>query len=328
MNWLLTSDIHLSDRARDSYRFGLFPWLAQQQRKHKVDATFILGDITESKDRHSSALVNRVVEELLKLTEPVFILRGNHDGIDPNSPYFKFLNRIPGLSFVVSPTFLHKYGVAMIPHCRDQAALEVACQQMPANPKAVFLHQTFTGARAETGTALSGLDLSPVSVLKPWLGVYSGDVHVPQRQGLLTYVGAPYHVRFGDKFEPRCLLLKGGGKHDLHFDCPRKWSLTIHDADEIANNEGLTTGDQVKVTVELLREEAVEWQDYRRRILAACRERGLDVFGLDCTVKAGRRERVKLKDEAQTATKNEVFDAFCKSEGLAANIRQAGSELL
>jgi hypothetical protein len=328
MNWLLTADIHLSDRARDSYRFRLFDWLAEQQRKHKVDATFILGDMTDNKDRHSSALVNRTIEELLKLQQPVFILRGNHDGISPDSPFFKFLSAIPGLTFVVNPTFLHKYGIAMIPHCQTQDALDAACQQMPANPKAVFLHQTFTGAIAETGAVLSGLSLSPVSLLKPWLGAYSGDIHVPQRSNILTYVGSPFHVRFGDSFEPRCLLLKGGGKHDLRFDAPRKWSLTIHDADDIANNGKLRRGDQVKVTVELLREKAVEWQEHRRRILAACREGGLDVFGIDCTVKSGRRERVKLADEPRAVTSQGIFDAFCKSEGVASNIRAAGAELL
>ena len=81
MNWLLSADLHLSDRARDSHRFGLFPWLKKQQQKNKVDATFLLGDLTQEKDRHSSALVNRIVEELLTLTPPVYVLRGNHDGL-------------------------------------------------------------------------------------------------------------------------------------------------------------------------------------------------------------------------------------------------------
>jgi hypothetical protein len=328
MNWLLSADLHLSDRVRDSYRFGLFPWMKKQQQKNKVDATFLLGDLTQEKDRHSSALVNRIVEELLTLTPPVYILRGNHDGIDSNSPFFKFLNSITGLNFVVKPTFLHKYEIAMIPHCADQATLNAACKQMPINPKAVFLHQTISGAIAETGAVLSGLSASPVSALKPWLGVYSGDVHVPQRCADVTYVGAPYHVRFGDRFEPRCLLIKGGGKSDLHFDCPRKHSLIIRDADDIINNKALRSGDQVKITVELAREEAVEWHEHKRRVLAACREGGLDVFGIDCTVKAARRERVKLDEGVKANRPQDVFEAFCANEGVAHNIKQAGLELL
>ena len=327
MNWLISTDLHCSDRPRDGYRFGLFGWLAQQQRKYKVDATFLLGDLTESKDRHSSTLVNRLVEELLKLTPPVFILRGNHDGLDPNSPFFKFLNSIPGLTFVVKPTFLHKYEIAIIPHCRTQDELNAACKQMPANPKAVFLHQTFTGAIAETGVALSGLDLSPVSALKPWLGAYSGDVHPPQRQNGLIYVGAPYHVRFGDQFEPRCLLIKGGGKHDLHFDCPRKFSLKITETYDISSNSQLRKGDQVKITVELKREELVDWQERKRDILMVCHDMGLDVFGIDCTV-LGAQKAARPVAANKAVTAQAIFDSFCHNEKVPVNIRQAGSELL
>jgi hypothetical protein len=328
MNWLLSADLHLSDRARDSYRFGLFSWLKKQQQKNKVDATFLLGDLTQEKDRHSSALVNRIVEELLTLTPPVYVLRGNHDGTNPDSPFFKFLNSITGLNFVVKPTFLHKYEIAMIPHCADQATLDAACKQMPINPTAVFAHQTFSGAIAETGAVLSGLSAAPVSALKPWLGVYSGDVHTPQRCADVTYVGAPYHVRFNDQFEPRVLLIKGGGKSDLHFDCPRKYSLLIRDADDIANNKALRRGDQVKITVELAREEAVEWHEHKRRVLAACREGGLDVFGIDCTVKASRRERVKLVEGAKANRPQDILEAFCSNEGVGIRIKSVGKELL
>lgn len=328
MNWLISTDLHLSDRARDEYRFGLFGWLRKEQRKHKVDVTFLLGDMTESKDRHSSTLVNRIVEELLKLQPPVYILRGNHDGLSPESPFFKFLNSIPGLTFVVKPTFLHKYEIAMIPHCRTQEELNTACKQMPANCKAVFLHQTFTGAIAETGMPLPGLDLSPVNALKPWLGAYSGDVHVPQRQNGLTYVGAPYHVRFGDKFKPRILLIKGGGKHDLHFDCPRKYNLTIKNTDDLLNHEELRAGDQVKITVELEREELIGWQELKRNILATCHKQNVDVFGIDCAVQSEKKKPTRQFDAKKEVLPRSIFDAFCQSEELADNIRQAGIELL
>ena len=150
---------------------------------------------------------------------------------------------------------------------------------------------------------------------------------LPQRCGVVTYVGAPYHIRFGDKFEPRIMLIKGGGKHDLHFDCPRKFSLTIGDANDITGNSTLRQGDQVKLTVELAREEAVEWQAIKRRVLAACREGGLDVFGIDCTVKGAERQRIKL--DGKTASQpHDVLAAFCKNEKVPTAVQQAGMELL
>jgi DNA repair exonuclease SbcCD nuclease subunit len=327
MNLLFTTDTHASDQPRDAYRFGLFKWLARQQEKHAVDATLILGDLTERKDRHSSLLVNRIVEELLRLKPPVFILRGNHDGIDPNSPFFKFLNCIEGLQFIVTPEYNKEYKIAFIPHCTDQTYLATACAWLPPKPRLLVLHNTFTGAKAESGTTLSGLSTSPIEALKPGR-VYSGDVHTPQRCGPVTYVGAPYRVRFGDDFEPRVLLLKGDREIDLHFDCPRKFSLTVRDADDIFNSKELRPHDQVKLTIEMAREEAVEWQVIKQRVLAACHECELEVFGAELQIKTtARRERVKL-EEAVATTPKDILAAFCKSENVASNIRAAGEELL
>jgi DNA repair exonuclease SbcCD nuclease subunit len=327
MNSLITTDLHLSDRARDKHRFGLFRWLARQQEKYDVEATYILGDLTENKDRHSSLLVNRIVEELFKLKPPVFVLRGNHDGLDPNSPYFKFLNCIEGLQFVVDPCFNKALSVAFVPHCADQVTFNRACKQMPPKPALFLTHATFTGAKAETGTALSGLSASPIELLQPGR-VYSGDVHVPQRCGPVTYVGAPFHVKFGDRFTPRVLLLKGDRETDLHFDCPRKLTLTVRDVDDILNNKELKVGDQVKLVIEMAREEAVEWQATKQRILAACREGGLEVFGAELKINTtARRERVKL-NEGSVKSPLEVMTAFCKAEGIASVIKAAGLELL
>src|SRR3974390_2270860 len=140
MKWLITSDIHLSDRPRDSYRFGLFKWLVQQQRQHNTTPTFILGDLTHEKDNHSSLLVNRAIDEMTQLKPPVYILRGNHDGIDPNNPYFGFLSCIDGFEFVGIPT-ARNFGVSLIPHYRRQADFDEALEGV--NPGcAIMVHQT------------------------------------------------------------------------------------------------------------------------------------------------------------------------------------------
>lgn len=330
MNLLISSDLHCSDKARDNYRFGLFPWLRKQQEKHPIDFTLILGDITENKDRHSALLVNRLVEGLTGLKPPVIVLKGNHDCTDPNIPFFKFLNCIDGLKFVISPTFNKTLSAAFIPHCESQAIFDDACKQMPLKPDYVFLHNTFAGAKVETGmTVLSGLSASPIELLKPKLGVYSGDIHAPQRLAPVTYVGAPYMVRFNDKFTPRVLLISNGRETDLHFDCPRKLSLTVRDADDITRNKELRRGDQVKLTIEMAREEAVEWQATKQRVLAACREGGLEVFGCELQVNTtARRGRIKLSEGPAIRSPLEIMAAYCKAENVASSIKAAGEELL
>lgn len=327
MKWLLSSDLHLTDRPKDAYRFGIFGWLAKQQRKCDTTEIFILGDLTDRKDNHSSLLVNRLIDGLSLLKPPVHILMGNHDYVSHPTPFFKFLNCIEGLHFISEPTFLPDLGMSMIPHMPDQAQFDAACGKMPKG-SAFMGHLTVNGAMAETGAPLTGLSASPISRFKVG-ATWAGDVHKPQRMACgLVYVGSPYHVRFSDSFTPRCLLVEGGGEGvDLHFPCLRKWALTIRDADELLTNLDLRPGDQVKITIQLAREEVVEWAAHKQRVLGACKELGLEVFGIGMDV-ATNTPTERIKADVKATTPSEVFDAFCKSEGLALGIKQAGEELL
>ncbi len=327
MTWLATADLHLSDRPKDQYRFAIFDWLARQQQKYKVDATFVLGDLTDRKDNHSSALVNRVIDELLKLRPPVYILRGNHDGVDPSNPFFRFLQTIEGLDFVVEPTVLPN-GVAMIPHQPDQAALDRACGIVRPSMAGVMMHQTLDGAMAETGTRLSGLRCPLIEAMRParvWQRWYSGDIHTPQRlTGGLTYAGAPYHVRFGDDFEPRVLLI-GNTETDLHFPCLRKW--TIRTGKEFVPTPRVRKDDHVKIIATLPPEEVVEWAAIKRRILDTCREMEVQVFGVELEIDGEVHKRVS-GDRVHSRSPKDIFNSFCKHEKMAANIKQVGEEFV
>jgi hypothetical protein len=328
MNFLISTDLHLSDRPRDAYRFGLFKWIIKQQEKYNIDATFFLGDMTENKDRHSSTLVNKIIDELTGLEPPIYILRGNHDGTSPNSPFFKFLNCIEGLRFIIQPTYNKKLDTVFMPHCASQAIFDSACKEMPHKPNMFLAHNTFDGAVAETGARLTGLQASPIEALKP-ARVYAGDVHVPQQCGPVAYVGAPYHVRFGDCFTPRVLLIKNNQETDLHFDCPRKLTLSVHDAKDIVNNCELRRGDQVKLIIETPREDATGWQANKNRILAACRDLGLEVFGVELKLNEPTElKHIKPEEYPHKKSPRDILKLYCKAESTPANIRQAGFDLL
>lgn len=328
MTWLISSDLHLTDRPRDSYRFGLFPWLARQQKKHNVSATFLLGDLTDSKDKHSASLVNQLVDGLTELRPPVYILKGNHDFIDPNNPFFGFLSLIEGIEFVVNPTLLRMEGdihIAMMPHQPDQGSFDQICKLVLPQTY-VFCHQCFSGAIAETGTRLTGLQWPPIGFKGNPLGVYSGDIHAPQRlDNGVTYIGAPYHCRFGDDYVPRVLLLKGGKETDLHFPAPRKWSLTIRDVYDLDKHPEIAQGDQVKLTIEIAREEIVEWNSIKQRVLETCK--GLEIFGVEMKVLTNKPREHKA-ETIQVKSNENIFTEFCKSEGVASNIKKSGKDLL
>jgi DNA repair exonuclease SbcCD nuclease subunit len=324
---LLTADLHLDDHSRDSSHFNIFPWLAKQQIKYDTVATCILGDITNAKDRHSATLVNRIVNGLVSLRPPVYILRGNHDyHRDQNDPFFNFLNQIDGLKFITDPTVVKAGKVlGMTPHYRTQEEFNLAVDYCAgARPDCFLVHQTFEGAIAETGVRLNGLQASPIEFYEPPLGVYAGDVHRPQTQGLVTYVGCPYHVRFGDNFEPRCLLVgQNGTQKELYFDAPRKWALTVRGPEELLSNKNLYAGDQVKLTIEMAREEAVEWKKVKQEILTTCKKLQLEVFGAKMEIKTTqRRKRVQL--EGNSSSNVDTLELFCKAENIATQIKQTG----
>ena len=326
--WLVSADLHLTDRPRDAYRFGLFPWMAKQQRKHGVTATFILGDLTDKKDNHSSKLVNSIVDGLTMLAPPIYVLKGNHDFIDPENPYFRFLRCINGLKYYTNPVHVSSLNVTMIPHQPNQQAFDEACKIIPPRAAGVMLHACLEGAIAETGRRLSGLQGPRVSEKSAGRVTLAGDIHRPQRLANgVVYVGAPYTVRFGDDFEPRVLLVKDGKLQNLHFPCPRKWVFNIHDAHELKQTKA-KAGDQVKVRLELAREEAVEWQTQKQRVLATCKALGLEVYGVELIVNTNsRRERITA-ESSPSKTARQVLTSFCKAENVASNIKQAGIELL
>jgi predicted phosphodiesterase len=327
--WLLIGDLHLTDHARDQYRFGIFNWIRQQQVKTPVAATFLMGDITNEKDKHSATLVNKIVAGLVSLQPPVYIIRGNHDyKADQTNPFFDFLNHIEGLTFATNPTVITAARrVALIPHYRTQDEFDDAIKAASRQDTACyFVHQTFDGAIAESGVRLMGLSASPIESLKPPLGVYAGDVHKPQAQGIVTYIGCPYQVRFGDNFEPRCIYVRKDGVESYPwYEAPRKWSLTVRGPENLLNNQNLVPGDQVKLTLELAREEAVEWKRIKQEVLAACDKLDLEVYGVTLDIKTVSTKRIfKPKNTDYIST----LEEFCKTENISSAIQRKGKELI
>ena len=329
---MFVGDLHLTDRSQDEYRFRIFDWIRRQQEKNPVAATFLAGDITDSKDRHSATLVNKIVAGLLKLKPPIYIDMGNHDYRDNKNPFFKFLSHIEGITFVTEPTVIKAIQpIAIIPHYREQNEFTAAVNVCgSSSPISYLVHQTFDGAIAESGVRLSGLSASPIELLKPPLGVYAGDVHRPQTQGLVTYIGCPYQVRFGDDFEPRCIhVSKSGVESYPWFDAPRKWALTVRGPENLLSNKHLMEGDQIKLTIEMAREEAVEWKKVRQQVLDACKELKLDVYGVKLEVKTNaKRDRSNITVDRSSSTVSSILQDFCKHERVSKKIRETGEGIV
>ncbi|KKN90067.1 hypothetical protein LCGC14_0231800 [marine sediment metagenome] len=333
---LITGDLHLSSRARDDYRFELFPWLLKQCDKLNASTIILLGDLTDEKDKHSSYLVNRIMREICSLTDKeinLFLLKGNHDYVDQDNPFFRFVSSVPRVRFINKPEFhdleYEELGW-FLPHtsCPEEDWKDLDFE----NVEYVFLHQTISGAIASNGKQLEGTSEDIFKGVKS--KIYSGDIHVPQKIGKIEYVGSPYQIRFGDNFEPRVIHIDEYGEtHDIHFPTIKKHTVSIKDPEKLWDMKQLVEGDQVKVRMLLPRSSFVEWRSLKRRVEEICSEMGLDLYTVELEEMV--RNKLKAKGEPKKSDRDmvisdpvDILKAYCEREEVGSDVLKAGLRLL
>lgn len=285
---LLISDLHLVESPSTEYRWGLFPWLAEQLKTERVKTLLILGDLTDAKDNHSAKLVNRIVMAINSLpVERVVILAGNHDWLLKGHEFFRFLAVLPHVEYISKPTEDDEPSgpsAYFLPYSKSPA--EDWRGMDFSHYEYLFMHQTVKGAKSSNGQLMEGEDLPALNAVK----VYSGDIHVPQVIGGVEYVGSPYHVHMGDAFKPRCVLLeRDGNAVDLHFKTISRVTLNVTSLNELRGLD-LSAGDQVKLRVHLDEAEAHDWAAIRRKAQEHLVGQGVVIHGIELVVaKAERR---------------------------------------
>ena len=310
---LITGDIHQTDNVRDEYRWRLFPWMLEQVTEHSVDQVIILGDLTDAKDKHSAKLVNRFAEGIAAVAEKadVYILKGNHDFIDAEWPFFQFLENTQHVKFITEPTVVKLTGARclFLPSTKkwetEWADIDFSIYEY------VFTHETFDGCLSESGMEMRGI---PPSVLKDAKQVLSGDIHVPQKIGKnIEYLGAPYRLRFGDKFEPRVMLIDDAGKRkNLHVDCISKHTILVRGVDDLLSakkRHGIQSKDQVKIRVQLKPSEYPTWQNLKAELRDAAEKKfGWDVYGPELVPLMERQ--LREVDDANVSTRKSNLEVI------------------
>lgn len=329
MSVLITSDLHLSDNPRDNYRFAFLDSLPATCRQRDVETVLILGDMTEEKDRHGAWLVNRIVEGVMKIANvaEVIFIRGNHDYIDIEHPFFRMLGCLPNVLFISKP--IHSADdtfpmpAFLLPHTtdykRDWEGLNFKSGDW------IFCHQTFEGADGGTGRKLSGI--SP-SVFPDGAHVYSGDVHVPQKLGPITYVGAPYTVDFGDDYQPRYLLLEGEKVKSIRLAARGKRLIEIHKLSDLEKfTDEIADGDIVKVRFHLAHKDYQEWPRLKKAVLQWGESERVQVHMVQPVVaQASVNQRRREVDNSQTD--EDLFDEYCKHRGVDTKTQRTGQIIL
>ena len=277
--FLLTSDLHLTDKVEDEYRWTIFDRLHEAARRSRAKAVVITGDVTDAKDRHSATLTNRVVDCMSRLAATVgdvTILLGNHDYLLEGTPFFEFLRYVPNVHFVTEPTKIMNF--VFIPHSRKLPL--PGLELVDEDTEICFLHQTVTGAVTSNGTAMEGeLDGRKFPHLKTCKYI-SGDIHVPQVIGKVEYVGSPYPVHFGDTYNAQFLTVFSPVEIERHrWQGLRRESVRVSSPRDIERLE-LRKGDQVKVVLCLEAHQVAHWQDIKREVEAQVAATGAQLVSL------------------------------------------------
>lgn len=337
---LITADLHLSDRERDEYRWGFFPWLVEKMERLKATTLLILGDLTDEKDGHSARLVNRIMDALLTIPGQVYILKGNHDYTDEDCPFFRFLGHEEygaRISFITKTTFLSedlpsgtRGTVMMLPHTVRPKSDWGHVKRLK-EVRLACCHQPVVGAVTESGiTMREGISSRYWSTRGYKFPVVAGDIHVPQTVGDFTYTGAPYPIKFGDEFTPRVLRFDGKHLHEIVREgVIRKLSIDIDDADELAGLE-LREGDQVKVRVHLPRSEFGAWEQHRERLIQIAFDAGAVIHSAEIQEESRRRTKTtSAKSESiRGSDPGELLAAFCEERGIDSALEDVAGDLI
>ena len=338
---IITADWHLTDAPADAYRWQVFAALRKEVKKRKPREIYVLGDLGDRKDRHSAELVTKLVEELVQLRavlqeqqsddyeSTIHIIMGNHDEPLKGSPYWSFLQHLPGIEFYTEPTELIEDNgnrLLLLPYSPTPAAAWAAFKM--ESYSVIFIHQAVSGV-IENGITISNptMPLFPRNAL-----VYAGDIHTHQKVGPVQYIGAPHPVKFGDDYECRMLVL-----HEADYsiaDVIELHPLRKHmfDIASIAELNALRTkpGDQARIRFSVPLERMAYWPAEREQIGAWGKARGIELASVEAIVEASAPMPAVDGEAAPDLYSDPalVLASFTTSEGIGAELHATGAKLL
>lgn len=327
---LFCSDTHFDDKDRNEYRWGLFPWIKQVIQENNVSTLIHGGDVFHHGDRYTSRLINRFIDNIMDIStglENIYILKGNHDEIDPNNPYLRWINNIPKLHFFINPLdiLIEDKKFLLLPHSRDPISTWESYKELIHQADYITCHQTFNGAVSENGQQLEGVSASIFKETKA--KIYSGDIHKSQVLGNITYIGTQYPINFGDSGLFRAILLdpKTGKVEDLIYHSIKKHMLTITTPDDLTKLS-INKGDQVKVRLAL--DDLVHWKDQRDAIIDYCKSNSIDLFEVEAIKKDAVSIIEAQKSKLVAMNPMDLFHRYCELNAIGPETIKYGTEII
>jgi len=321
----LIADLHLTTNPLDDYKWDFFGWLISHIEHQKIEVLNILGDLTEKKDNHSSLLVNKLTSYLELLlyagVKQIRILKGNHDFVNEDTPFFEFLNVSPKIRFITTPTRIDKE--FFYPYTTEYDLQKYANEINKC--KVLYMHTQVQGTKLLQGKVLEdGItqeDFKGIHVAQ----IYSGHIHyfTPTKNDILTYIGSPYPVYFGDEDRHGGVYHLSGDGPSAHIyfytDSPGRYNVKFENAASFESWLKFATKekDQLKVTFELDRCDYDKWPTLRKTTKELCKERKVELVSL--TLKPNKDKKligVERNETVVSLSYDEVLDRFSTKEKL------------
>lgn len=336
-SFLVTSDLHLTDKASDEYRWNFLRWLSDKASEDsRIKSIFILGDLCDRKDRHSSILVNRVQKEIQKLSEicPIYILKGNHDHPDGGVPFWDFLSGTPNVEFIstIRSQVFYEFSCLFLPHTKTPAK-DWSDRNDWHLYDFIFLHQTMKGSVSSTGQILDGDDMPD---LPEGTFYVSGDLHIPQKIKNILYVGSPYDVKFGDRITGRILRFdveRKNGTPDIvmtEIETPR---VTLS-MEEVDVRNGVLWKEKLKeyqngrlrLKIRISSDQLEDWPEMEKEIRERSGEIGVDIDSISLSVETG--VRTASMEKAISRDLEEIIKDYAGQQEIDSFVGQEGINIL
>lgn len=338
---LIITDLHLTEKPDDEYRWEVFPWSRKLLRTNKLNALYILGDLFDKKDRHPSELVNRLTNEIGQCQKlvPVTILKGNHDYLKPDHPFLAFLEWMPAVDFIQEPFMQGR--ILFLPHSKnpEKEWKPYLNDIQSSNLDFIFLHQSIIGSVVSNYHEMK-TGLSPAIFKGTKAKIISGDIHVPQDISIrgvplpLTYIGTQYPIAFGDTYKPRAIVLDMKTKEfdNVYLNTIQKLHLKISHPEDLINTH-LNPGDQIKITLQLTSAELTDWPQYKKEIQRMIKNQE-NVLLKDIKLEKIGNAKEQTSELKQHLTKfskespDTIIKRYAENEKLDPKIIEAGIELI
>ena len=170
------------------------------------DVLLHLGDVYDNRTSINVKVLDKVIkifEDIAKII-PTHILIGNHDNFnmaDTDINSVSTLRNIPNIFTYTEPT-IHKFGNAdclLLPWIHGKHSEKEILEKYNTKAKILFCHSDLNGARTQVNpTRPNNRNICELTDFNGYDLIYSGHIHINQKIGNFTFIGAPYHMDRND----------------------------------------------------------------------------------------------------------------------------------